>query len=128
MLPPAQIGAMVRLEAAINLEDGKEVEAAMNILRTGVCSEPHAELRAEMCSLLVRLLNAPWHTKHEVVVACIAAFRCANAVPALEEAAHASMTSNDGYPTVARMCTRALALAHPTPAPHSNGSQPLVTP
>jgi hypothetical protein len=105
----AQIEAVTRLEAAINLKDAAKVEAAMgDVLHAGVdvgCSE----LQAAMCSLLVRLLNAPWYSKHEVVVACIAACRCAEAVSALEEAAYTSLTSNDVYCTVARMCFLALA-------------------
>jgi hypothetical protein len=105
----AQIEAVTRLETAINLKDAAEVDAAMGeVLHAGVdlgCSE----IQATLCSLLARLLNAPWHRKQEVVVACIAAFRCAEAVPALEEAAKASLASNDVYCTVARMCFLALA-------------------
>jgi hypothetical protein len=104
----AQIEAVARLEAAINLKDAAEVERAMaDALHAGVdlgCSE----LQAGMCSLLIRLLNAPWHSKQQVVVAYVAAFHCAEAVPALEEAANTSMVSNDVYCTVARMCLRAL--------------------
>jgi hypothetical protein len=107
---PAQIEAVARLEAAINLKDAAEVKAAMgDVLHAGIDRGSCAELQTRMCSLLIRLVNAPWHTYHEVVAAGIAVFRCAEAVPALEEAAHSSMTSNDGYPTVARMCTRAFA-------------------
>jgi hypothetical protein len=103
---PAQIDAAARLEAAINLKDAAAVEAAMgDVLHTGV--EPCSEVQARMCSLLIRLINAPWHAYHEVVAAGIAAFRCAEAVPALEQAAHSSMTSNDAHFGVARMCARA---------------------
>jgi hypothetical protein len=106
---PAQIEALARFEAAINLRDASGVEAAMaDVLHAGVdlgCSG----LQARMCSLLISLVNAHWHTRHEVVIACTGMFRCAEAVPALEEAAHASMTSNDLYCTLARMCCRAFA-------------------
>jgi hypothetical protein len=107
---PAQTDAVARLETAINLKDAAEVEAALrDVGRAGVDLGSCGELQARMCSLLIRLINAPWQAMHEVVAAVIAAHRCADAVPALEEAARASMRSNDAYRRVARMCTRAFA-------------------
>jgi hypothetical protein len=109
---PAQIEAVARLEAAINLKDATEVEAAMaDAWRGGVRAAPCAELRAGMCSLLLTLVNAPWHTRHEDVVQNIQWLRCPEAVPALEEAAHAvyDYLSYDDNFGLARKCTWALA-------------------
>jgi hypothetical protein len=76
---------VARLEAAINRKDKAEVEEALDDVQdAGVDLGRCTKLQAGMCSLLIGLLNASWHAKHEVVVACIAAFRCAEAVPALE--------------------------------------------
>jgi hypothetical protein len=108
----AQIEAVARLEAAINVKDADGVEAALaDAYGAGVHLGPGAELQAGMCSLLISLLNAPWHIRHEDVALSIQSLRCTEAVPALEEAAHAvyEYLSYDDFFGLARKCTRALA-------------------
>jgi hypothetical protein len=105
----AQMEVVAGLKSAISSKDAAKVEAALgDVLDAGVdlgCSE----LQGRMCSLLISLLEAAWHSEHGVVAACIGAFRCAQAIPALEKAANASMASNDVYCKLARICFLALA-------------------
>jgi hypothetical protein len=59
-----------------------------------MCAHAHfseiwtAGLHPEGCGALIRLVEEPWHTRHEDTVRG-KQLRCAGAVPALERAAHA---------------------------------------
>jgi hypothetical protein len=101
---PAQIDALARLEVAIGSKDNLKVESALTHVWT-------VGLHPEMCGALVRLVEEPWHTRHEDTVSGIQQLRCAGAVPALERVAHAiyEYLDYDEFFGLARKCTWALA-------------------
>ena len=104
--PPtaAQADALARLLEVTDSKDGAGVCVALSEVW-------HAGLHPEMCELLVRLTEAPWHSRHEDVVLAIQELQCASAVPALERTAHATHAyrSYDEFFGLARKCTWALA-------------------
>jgi hypothetical protein len=104
----ADIDAVVRLEAAIDSKNGRELEAAIAPLwRT----EISPELQCEVCRLLISIIDATWHRCHEDAVQEIQRLHCKDAVLALERTAHAvhAYLSYDEVFGLARKCTWALA-------------------
>lgn len=93
-----------QLRAAIDKKDSTEVENALML-----CSDK--EVGAEYVGLLVELLLADWHMKHEDITLELQRLRSPLAVPALQLTATRKFTYlryNDSQ-ALARKCTWALA-------------------
>ena len=100
----AQSAALARLQDAFQSKDRDEVEAAL-------VHAWSAGLHVSMGDALIRLAEAPWHTRHEDVVRGMQQLRYGPAVPALELMAHAAFDylAYDNFFGLARKCTWALA-------------------
>ena len=80
----AQRDALARLRVALDTDAGQVVEAALLPLWS---LEPDSELMPEFRAVLVHLLEAPWHQRHEDVARQIQTLRIPEPVPALERMA-----------------------------------------
>jgi hypothetical protein len=104
-----QIDALARLRLALAEGAGHDVEAALLPLWS---LEPDSELMPEFRAVLVHLLEAPWHQRHEDVAREIQTLRIAEAVPALERMASTVFEYlryyDDGH-AFSRKCIWALA-------------------
>ena len=104
-LPPTktQVEANKRLESALNDCNAEFVEFA--VTKASLVLHPiHA-------SILIRLVEAPWHKSHEDVVHLLQVLRSPDAVSVLEKstfAAHGYLAYDNNY-ALARKCTWALA-------------------
>ena len=98
------IGVFGLLEEAVRLGDAKSVECALMLARGRTGDR-------DVVPMLIVLLRAPWHTRHEDIARWLQDLRDPRAVDALYETAltkHEYLDYDDSH-ALARKCTWALA-------------------
>jgi hypothetical protein len=79
-----QRNALERLEIALDTGAGQDLETSLQPLWN---LDSDSKLMPEFRAILIRLLEAPWHQRHEDVAREIQTLRIPEAVPALERTA-----------------------------------------
>jgi hypothetical protein len=106
MLQPTerQVKTVAHLESAIRDENAAAAEAAL-------LEVYDAGLHPVHCTILIALVEASWHQKHEDIVHAIQRLRCPDAVAALERTTFSAYEYRDydDYGMLASQCIWALA-------------------